>query len=1619
MSFCKRVICFFQREPKFGCCLRFSAAVFALILSAFCPIIAQNDLQRIPDGGFVKQWLISNALPAEIDAGMWENFNRFNIERLPQKDWLAPFGKPAAGTIKAAKPAGGVTSAANSNANTNSPLPEVGAASTTRTFADATEITWTPFIETDATIAFHLFHQGKPIGTAYAAAYISSAQVETRFIETGGFLGTIWLNGEKIYDGYTLTLKKVGEARFKAGENLLIVRSSGVSGDYWRKDGGWSALVRFWQTRYAAEASAKYKSIDRPGSIFYLEGFHVDPVYLQDQRGYSKVTLSNVSQYVQSLRADPSYGVFLSEIDYLKPYLDTHPEDRDFLRRAVADGRVGTGGAYNQFNELNIGGEAMIRNILYGQEMHKAMLGRKAESLALWDVFGHAPQLSQIAAKSGFTGVVWSKKITGFQPFFYDYALDGSKLLHRRLDYAYSFSGFGSGKNYSFDNFLRMTERKFAEPLSFGSSVDLRINAADFTPPWTNLAGNVEKLETNRPQIRVTGQAQDLYFRELNKEITAGKVKPPFTSRDKLFFHVGVMMARSDLKIGQRYAENMTLTAEKFGSIAYLLGAKYPDLALDKAWRQIFFGSHHDAITGTPSDSAFLDLVLGYREAYELSQGALNDSLKFIAKQIDTKPKVKIDSAVPIVVFNPMNWKRTDVVRASVEFSEPARDFLLIDNSGRRIEFRAIAGTGEGPRVTTKVSNGRIVSTGISGEAKLKSAVFEFVASDVPSIGYRTYFVVPTKAVNEERSAKIEGATIENEFYKISVDPAKGGAVTSILDKKAGKEVIDSTNGRFGNEIASLKEELTRKNVTYPAWEMWTTGEKVFSSAKPAKVSSYQRGDTVSLVITGALPNMNRFHQEIRLHKGIKRIDFRIELIDYKGYDELFTVNFPLNLSGGALVTEDRFGTVVRNGSKGFLDFKTNTDKLISGAPVYGVYNWAEYGSVFDLKFVDGQKTVASVPFKPTALVMPHRVSHEKAAESIVASFIKRGVSVTPFYDDNEAARRRDLPIEDSTMPKKLNDDIAYHGFRIVLGSEKENVYTAELLKLVSSETKSKFDERLSKSGFAFLFLYDKNVPEGWKPMPVLIAAGDTGKFVEYLTVAIRQGATTGQPSRPESTRLEREYGYGKLDTQTVEMPIDWFAVETNPAKSLPHVPDYGVTLINGGTPAVSLEGGNTLTLHLTHTALWPGVNLPFEFVPENKTHTFTYSLYPHGKDWREAGSVKVGYDVNNPLIAVTTDIHAGGLPSQQSFIESSRSNLVVSALKLGGNPLATFRWNEMNQMSSYPTNELRAKGGVRSLVARVYETEGFATSPGLQPNFDIDHGAEIGMVEQEEFRRSGLAFSGRTFGMDAFEANEIKTFELFAKRSATPGSDAGATVEVVQPVYSRYWLHNMGAAPIGNDAVKLRLRPVEQMGETSTFAWDDPYNQGGITTTAVRVQVVNNYQDRKVSGEVKLEVPEDWRVVPDRIAYDIEPNGSFVRDVVVLAYPVKKNLEFERASGLVKARIEHDGQTFQDVLQIGKQWKLEWRTEQTANGVTVYVKNPHRQTIDGAVALITPPETWIGGMFSAEPVFPREQGFSVPANSEITLKFDHGAFPEGTWRIARLVFNGNVEYKRADGKQK
>ena len=96
-------------------------------------------------------------------------------------------------------------------------------------------------------------------------------------------------------------------------------------------------------------------------------------------------------------------------------------------------------------------------------------------------------------------------------------------------------------------------------------------------------------------------------------------VEPSPQTRDMNPIYTGKDVSYIDTKQANRAAEDAVLDAERFAVFAGLLGgATYPQAALAKAWVQLAYGAHHDAITGSESDQVYLDLLTGWRDAWQL-----------------------------------------------------------------------------------------------------------------------------------------------------------------------------------------------------------------------------------------------------------------------------------------------------------------------------------------------------------------------------------------------------------------------------------------------------------------------------------------------------------------------------------------------------------------------------------------------------------------------------------------------------------------------------------------------------------------------------------------------------------------------------------------------------------------------------------------------------------------------------------------------------------------------------------------------------------------------------------------------------------------------------------------
>ena len=81
---------------------------------------------------------------------------------------------------------------------------------------------------------------------------------------------------------------------------------------------------------------------------------------------------------------------------------------------------------------------------------------------------------------------------------------------------------------------------------------------------------------------------------------------------------------------------------------------------------------------------------------------------------------------------------------------------------------------------------------------------------DVPPCGYRTQPLPPASMRMAPRKTT-EPATIENAFFKLTLDPAKG-AITSLVDKRTGREWVDSAEprglGSYLNERFTFEQTL-------------------------------------------------------------------------------------------------------------------------------------------------------------------------------------------------------------------------------------------------------------------------------------------------------------------------------------------------------------------------------------------------------------------------------------------------------------------------------------------------------------------------------------------------------------------------------------------------------------------------------------------------------------------------------------------------------------------------------------------------------------------------------------------------------------------------------------------
>ncbi|OBA72427.1 alpha-mannosidase [Mycobacterium sp. 1554424.7] len=981
----------------------------------------------------------------------------------------------------------------------------------------------------------------------------------------------------------------------------------------------------------AGRASEAFEfTLAEPGwTMFMVSHFHYDPVWWNTQGAYTSEWREDppgrqangfelVRAHLEMARREPEYKFVLAEVDYLKPYWDTHPEDRADLRRFIAQGRVEVmGGTYNEPNTNLTSPETTIRNLVHGMGFQRDVLGADPATAWQLDVFGHDPQFPGLAADAGLTSSSWARgphhqwgpgggmDRMQFCSEFEWIAPSGRGLLTHYMPAHYG-AGWGMDESASLAEAEDATYALFnrLKKVALTRNVLLPVGT-DYTPPnkWVTAIHRDWAARYTWPRFVCAVPRE--FFTAVRAELAQRGREPSPQTRDMNPIYTGKDVSYIDTKQANRAAENAVLEAERFAVFAALLtGAEYPQAALAKAWVQLAYGAHHDAITGSESDQVYLDLLTGWRDAWELGRTARDNSLALLSGAIGGD----------VVVWNPLAHKRTDVVtvRLGAPLGGGAR---VLDPDGTELPAHV-------------ADDGRSVT---------------WLARDVPSLGWRAYRLVPgSEAAGWE---SVPGTAIANERYRLEADPARGGGIASlVLD---GRQLIAA--GRVGNELALYEEYPSHPHQGEGPWHLLPKGPVVCSSESPARVRAYRGPLGQRLVVRGRIGGQLRYTQTLTLWNGLERLDCRTAIDEFAGEDRLLRLRWPCPVPGATPVSEVGDAVVGRGfallhpTAGGARSVDTARHLWTLDNPAYG---WFGLSSAARVRVGDDLRAVSVAE-----VVSPAEAVSGPLARELMVALVRAGVTATCSGADKPRYGCLDV---DSNLP-----DV-----RIALGGPARNAFAKLVLAQADPEYAAELERQLAETGRARVWVpAETPLADAWVPgadlrparaLPVLVIdGGDEDGLAAAIASVVEdlEDAEILVSQRPPS-------GIQRFESRTVALlnrGVPSFAVETD---------------------------GTLHTALMRSCTGWPSgtwIDDPRRTAPDGSnfqlqhwTHAFDYALACGDGDWREAEIPTRSAEFGHPLLAVVPGEGRGGLPPAGSLLRVEPARAVqLAALKPAGNPLA------------------------------------------------------------------------------------------------------------------------------------------------------------------------------------------------------------------------------------------------------------------------------------------------------------------------------------------------------------
>lgn len=526
-----------------------------------------------------------------------------------------------------------------------------------------------------------------------------------------------------------------------------------------------------------AEGAGKYR--------FRMIGHgHIDPVWLWRWAEGVSVVHSTFRSALDRMAETPGMAFTCSSAQFYQWVADNDPGMLEEVRKRIKEGRWNVAGGWWVEPDMNIpGGEAMVRQGLYGQLALQRLLGVRAKVAFCPDSFGHTATLPQIIRKQGMENYVFMRpqrheKTIPADLFWWE-GPDGSRVLTYRIQHSYNDERSVRGR---IESVLKTAGGEPAK--TFMAFYGVGDHGGG--PTKENLR-SIEEIKKEKGAPALMYSSVDAFF----EEIRADKSLAIPVVKDDLQHHaVGCYTSESAIKKGNRLAEAALTMAEKITSLGSLYWDNaYPKAAFEEAWKKALFLQFHDSLAGSSLVSHSKDAAEGYGRVLD----AAHEATWLAVQKLEWRIASEDPDSDYMVAFNPHAWE----VKANIKY----------DFGWRALPESTAVTDGEGNSLPHQWGPGESQTGG------RKSLV---VQATLPAMGYRQIRIMKGAPHRTGKPAAAEGNTLENEYYRIRFS---SHGTLAILDKETGKDVfaggakgcraviIDDLSDAWGHDVKAYDRE--------------------------------------------------------------------------------------------------------------------------------------------------------------------------------------------------------------------------------------------------------------------------------------------------------------------------------------------------------------------------------------------------------------------------------------------------------------------------------------------------------------------------------------------------------------------------------------------------------------------------------------------------------------------------------------------------------------------------------------------------------------------------------------------------------------------------------------------